>query len=103
MAYVDQNGLILIDEIEASEDVNKLTRTIETMDETLAIINQIVSVNSASEGEVAKTIEASALEMITDIKKQKEAIEAEIKFINETIEKYRIIDEDIKNKINATL
>ena len=101
MAYVDQNGLIQIDEIEASDDVKKLTKAVEILEEALSIINQIISINSASEGELTKTIEFSSKEMINDLTKQKNAIETEIKFISDTIEKYRVLDEEMKNKINA--
>jgi RecA/RadA recombinase len=103
MAYVDQNGLVLIDEIEAGEDVKKLTAALNSMDEALEIINQIANINAAFSGDTANAIEVSSTELIKQVNLQKTAIEEEIRFINEVVTKYQTIDTKMKDQINSTL
>ena len=70
MAYVDQNGLILIDDIEVSEDINKLKNAMNTMMESLELINQIISINSEFKGDIAEAIQTSAIDLTNKIKEQ---------------------------------
>lgn len=103
MAYVDQNGLIMIDEIEAAEDIKKLNAAKDSLEEALAVINNIAGINSTFKGEAANSIEITVTELMKKIALQKKAIEDEIRIINQVIEKYRIIDSNIKNQINSAL
>ena len=103
MAYVDQNGLVMIDEMEAFADVKKLNAAKESLIEALNVINNIASINSAFKGEAATTIEATAVELMNKVNAQKAAIENEIRIINQVVEKYKIIDANLKNQINSTL
>ena len=56
MAYVDENGLILIDDVEIAEDIAKLKSTIDLLDEALEKIKQIQSENSVFMGHTASAI-----------------------------------------------
>ena len=103
MAYVDQSGLILIDEIEAAEDILKLKKTIESMNEALKKLNEIESINSVSKGDAADTVDSVAAELIKQVNNQKLEIEQTIKYINELIEKYKTIDANMKNQINTSV
>lgn len=103
MAYVDQSGLILIDEIEAAEDILKLKKTIESMNEALKKLNEMESINSVSKGDAADTVDSVAAELIKQVNNQKLEIEQTIKYINELIEKYRTIDANMKNQINTSV
>lgn len=103
MAYVDQNGLILIDEIEAAEDVKKLKSALATMEEALELINQIAGINSAFSGDTANAIEISSAELMKQVNQQKAEIEEEIRIINEVVERYQLVDAKMKNQINSTL
>ena len=103
MAYVDQNGLILIDEVEAAEDVKKLRNALTTMEEALEIINQIANINSSFSGDTANAISESSAELMSQVSQQKAEIEEEIRIINEVIDRYQIIDANMKNQINSTL
>lgn len=103
MAYVDQNGLILIDEVEAAEDIKKLKSALASMEEALDLVNQIAGVNSAFSGDTADAIGVSCAELIKQINQQKSQIEDEINFINGVIEKYQNIDANMKNQINSAL
>lgn len=103
MAYVDQNGLVLIDENEAADDIKKLNSAKETMIEALGIINNMVSINSVFKGYVADTINNSAAELNKRVDVQKTAIEEEISFINQVVERYKIIDENMRKKINSSI
>lgn len=103
MAYVDQNGLIMIDEIEASEDVKKLMNAKDAMMEALDIINNMASINSAFRGETADAINVTTTELVKKVNAQKTAIEDEIRYINQVVEKYRTIDANMKNQINSAM
>ena len=103
MAYVDQNGLIMIDEIEAAEDIKKLNEAKESLLDALAVLNNIAGINSAFKGEAANSIETTVTELMKKVDLQKTAIEDEIRTINQVIEKYRIIDSNMKNQINSAL
>lgn len=103
MAYVDQNGLIMIDEVEAAEDIKKLNAAKDSLMEALEIINNIASINSTFKGDAANTIDITVTELIKKINGQKAAIEDEIRIINQVVEKYKTIDANMKNQINSTL
>ena len=103
MAYVDQNGLVLIDEIEAADDIKKLKNALVTLEETLEIVNQIAGINSSFSGDTANAIEVSSAEFINRINQQKTQIENEIKVITDLIAKYQVIDNKMKNQINSAL
>lgn len=103
MAYVDQNGLILIDDVEVSEDINKLKNAMDLMLESLEKINEIISINSEFKGDIAEAIQSSATELTNKINEQKEEVEAEIRYINEVVERYKTIDATMRDQINTTL
>lgn len=103
MAYVDENGLILIDDVEVAEDIQRLNTVLDLLDETLKKINQVASINSGFKGDTAEAIASSSAEMIKKLNEQKEQIEEEIRYINHVVERYKIIDANMKNQINSTL
>lgn len=103
MAYVDQNGLILIDDVEVAEDINKLKTTLSLMEDTLNTINQIISINSNFKGDTASAIEECTVEMVNRVTAQKEEIEEAIRYINQVVEMYKTIDANMRDHINATL
>ena len=103
MAYVDQNGLILIDDIEVAEDITKLKNAMNSMDEALDLLKQMNSINGAFSGDTAEAIASTVDSMIGKINQQKEDIEAEIRYINSVVEMYKTIDANMRDHINSTL
>ena len=103
MAYVDQNGSIMIDEIETAEDIKSLRAVLDILNDTLSKLNQIINVNSAFKGDTAEAIELSTSEIIKRVNQQKDEIEAEIQYINKIVEKYKTIDSNMKNQINSAV
>ena len=103
MAYVDENGLILIDDVEVAEDISKLKLTMTLLDEALASINQMVSINSSFKGDTAIAIDEATTEMLSRISAQKSEIEATINYINRVVERYKTIDANMRDHINSTL
>lgn len=103
MAYVDENGLILIDDVEVAEDLAKLKTTMDLFDEALTLINQIVSINSGFKGDTAEALEAATFEMTKRVTAQKEEIEVAIRYINQVVEMYKTIDANMRDHINTTL
>ena len=99
MAYVDQDGLIMIDEVEASEDIKKLKSALVVMEDALNILNNIVNINGAFKGDTAIAIDTASAELIKKVNEQKTGIENTIEQINSLINKYRAIDMNIKNRI----
>lgn len=102
MVCVDQNGLILIDEVEAAEDNKKLNIALTYMEEAYELVSQIAGVNSAFRGDTADAIGFSCAELLEQINQQKNKIEEEIKYVNEVVEKYKNIDANMKNQIDST-
>ena len=103
MAYVDQNGLILIDDVEVAEDITKLKATMDLMEEALNTINQIISINSGFKGDTAEAIEQATVDMVNRVTAQKDEIEAAIRYINQVVEMYKTIDANMRDHINNTL
>jgi len=103
MAYVDQNGLILIDDVEVAEDITKLRNVIGLMEEALSELNQVIDINSGFKGDTAQAIESSTSEIRNRINAQKEDIEAEIRYITSVVERYKTIDANMRDQINSTL
>ncbi len=103
MAYADQNGLVLISEEEALEDIKKLNIAKETMNEVLASLTQIIDINSASQGDTASAVETSTQLLKNQVSAQIVAIEESIKFISQVVENYKTIDEKMKNQIDSTM
>ncbi len=99
MAYVDQDGLIMIDEVEASEDIKKLKSALEALNDVLDIINNISSINGGFKGNTALTIESATLELVKQVNNQKQGIEDSISLINSLLEKYKTLDSNLKNII----
>ena len=103
MTNMDQSGLVLIDEVEAQEDIVKLKKTVDLMNDALQKLNMIESVNSASKGDVTVAVDNITAELIKQINNQKKEIEYSIKVINELIDKYKNKDASIKNQINSSI
>ncbi len=99
MAYVDQDGLVMIDEVEAFEDIKKLKSALVVMEDALNILNNIVNVNGGFKGDTAVAIDTASAELIKKVTEQKEGIEYTIEQINSLINKYKAIDMNIKNRI----
>lgn len=103
MAYVDENGLILIDDVEVAEDIAKLKTTMDLFDEALSSINQIISINSGFKGDTAQALDEATAEMVKRVTAQKEEIEEAIRYINQVVERYKTIDANMRDQINSTL
>lgn len=102
MAYVDENGLILIDDVEVAEDITKLKTTIDLLEEALEKVKQIQNANSGFMGHTAAAINETSVELINRINAQKEEIETTIGFINRVVERYKAIDAKMRDVINST-
>lgn len=102
MAYVDENGLILIDDVEVAEDITKLKTTLDLLDEALEKIKQIQNTNSGFMGHTAAAIDETSIELINRINEQKEEIETTIGYINRVVERYKTIDAKMRDLINST-
>lgn len=103
MAYVDQNGLVLIDEVEATEDIKKLKDARNLLIEATELINQIVAINSGFKGNTAEAIEFVNVKLLGCINSQINGIEAGEQMINKVVNYYSTVDTNMKDQINANL
>lgn len=99
MAYVDENGLILIDDVEVASDVSKLQAGLNSLNEALEILNNMANINSSFEGCTATAIESSIVDLIKQIESQKEQIEKIIMYIKAVAERYKVIDAKMRDYI----
>ena len=100
MSYTDGNGLILIDEVAAANDIAKLESAKIKVDETLNYVNQIIVLNSELSGATATAINDSATLYKTRLETQRANIEITISNIRKTVEIYHAIDSRMKDHIN---
>ena len=102
MAYVDTNGLILIDEVEVAEDIKRLQSVLDIMNEVLETVNSIENINSTFDGPTASAITFSTDALREKLTNQKTEIEEEIAYINAVVTRYQEIDRKMRDLINSS-
>lgn len=100
MALYDENGKITIDDIAAGEDVKRIKDAIAKIDETKAAIEQIKNQSETFSGEAASSMLETSQVLVNALRELEEQLEQQIKFINRTVERYKQLDAEVKNKIN---
>ena len=99
MALKDSSGKITIDEVAAQQDVQKLLRAIEILENAKKAIENLINQAADEKGLTAKAIESKAIEMknyiVTMINKLRESES----FINNTVSHYQEVDRLLKEAI----
>lgn len=100
MAFKDANGRITIDEVAAQKDIANIRATIQYLQAARDSLNEIMYQSQSFSGRTAVGIEESSLQLIKEYDKMIHQLNDTVTNITNTVEKYRKIDEDLKNYIN---
>ena len=101
MAYLDKNGLILIDDVAADSDVKKLKDAKAKLQTALNSIGNITTLNSELSGPTATAITETSQVLKSYLEIQIANIDTTIGNINGTVNKYKTIDSDLSSKFGA--
>ena len=98
MAYHDYNGRITIDDAVAARDIRKIKSAIEKLNDASNSMNQLLSVSSEIKGHTGNAIQSRAQEQ----KRQLDAmLNQTCNAINQTVQKYKRLDREVKAAIEA--
>ena len=100
MAFKDSNGRITIDEVAAQKDINNIKAAILDLQAARDSLNEIMYQAQSFSGRTAVGIEESSLQLIKEYDKMIQQLNETATTIANTVEKYRKIDEDLKNYIS---
>ena len=100
MAFRDANGRITIDEVAAQRDIANIRAAIQDLQEARASLNEIRCQAQSFSGKTAISISDYSARLILEYDKLISQLEESESLINQTIAKYKKIDEDVKNIIN---
>ena len=100
MAFKDSNGRITIDELAAQKDINNIKAAILDLQAARDSLNEIMYQAQSLSGRTAVGIEESSLQLIKEYDKMIQQLNETATTIANTVEKYRKIDEDLKNYIS---
>ncbi|MGN0165882.1 MAG: hypothetical protein ACI39R_06835 [Lachnospiraceae bacterium] len=99
MAICDAGGMILIDEVEAQNDINNLNKSNESLKEALEVMNTINIQAEEFEGNVGKALSENAVEFKNKITALIQEVEESVRLIQQTVAKYQQIDTSLKEQI----
>jgi type VII secretion effector (TIGR04197 family) len=101
MAYHDYNGKITIDDTAAARDVRKIQSAIEKLNDAGDSMMQLMSAASEIKGNTGNAIQSRAQEQ----KRQLDALISNLNqtcnAINQTVEKYKRLDREVKAAIES--
>ena len=100
MAFKDANGRITIDDIAAQRDIANIRAAIQDLEAARDSLNEIRYQAQSFSGKTASGIEESSLQLIREYDKMIQQLNNTVTTITGTVEKYKKIDEDLKNYIN---
>lgn len=100
MAYHDEKGRITIDEQAAAKDVKRLQESVEVLKRSRAAID-VLSKEYYMQGAVAFAIVNKAEQTKRDLSDMIAKLEETISFIQKTVRHYQLLDEQIKQAIQA--
>ena len=100
MAFKDSNGRITIDEVAAQKDINNIKAAILDLQAARDSLNEIMYQAQSFSGRTAVGIEESSLQLIKEYDNMIRQLNETATTIANTVEKYRKIDEDLKNYIS---
>ncbi len=96
MAYRDYNGQITIDEVAAKNDVRRINEAISKLEASKNSMNQLIQQSNEMKGATAQAIEAKASELKRQIEALINTLNQEAYAINQTVAKYKRLDQEVK-------
>lgn len=100
MAFRDSNGKITIDEVAAQKDINHINAAIQDLQAARDSLNEIMHQAQSFSGRTAVSMTEASLQLIREYDRLIRQLNETVTTITNTVEKYRRIDESLKNYIN---
>lgn len=100
MAFKDANGRITIDEVAAQRDIANIQAAIEDLKLARDSVKEIRYQSQSFSGKTAIALEGSSGSLTAEYDKMITQLEETVSLIIAIVEKYRRIDEEVKNMIN---
>lgn len=102
MAYYDENGRIIIDEVAAQADIRRIETAIASLNNSKKAINNLIQQATSEQGQTSSTIIEKATEMRNQIDAMIARLSETASFISRTVAHYQWVDQKIKEAINAS-
>lgn len=99
MAFKDSNGRITIDEAAAQKDIANIRAAIQDLQAARDSLNEIMYQSQSFAGNTALGIEGSSRQLINEYDRLIGQLQSTVATISSTVEKYRKIDDELKNYI----
>ena len=103
MAYRDYNGKITIDEVAAKNDVKKINAAIAKLETARNSVNQLMQQSSVMKGETGQAIVSKSGEMKRNLDALINNLRQEVTAINQTVAKYKRLDQQVKAAIQRSM
>ena len=102
MAYRDQNGKITIDEKAAQKDIYQINMSIERLEKARKALNDLIQQSASMHGKMGSAIVEKGSGLLNDINTLIQNLYQEKKAIEQTVAKYRRIDQQVKAAIQSS-
>ena len=99
MAFKDANGRITIDETAVQKDIANIRAAIQDLQAARDSLNEIMYQSQSFAGSTALGIEGSSRQLINEYDRLIGQLQGTVATISSTVEKYRKIDDELKNYI----
>lgn len=100
MAFRDSNGKITIDEVAAQKDINHINAAIQDLQAARDSLNEIMHQAQSFSGRTAVGMTECSARLIKEYDSLIRQLKGSADLIQNTVEKYKKIDEEVKNLIN---
>lgn len=100
MAFRDSNGKITIDEVAAQKDINYINAAIQDLQAARDSLNEIMHQAQSFSGRTAVSMTECSARLIKEYDSLISQLKNSTDLIQNTVEKYKKIDEEVKNLIN---
>lgn len=101
MAYHDYNGKITIDDVAAARDIQKIRTAMDKLDSARNSMSQLITFASEIKGHTGNAIQSRAQEQKRQLDTMISNLNQTCNAINQTVEKYKRLDREVKAAIEA--
>lgn len=99
MAYRDYNGKITIDETAARNDIRKINAAIAKLEAARNSVNHLIQQASSMKGQTGQAIVSKSGELQKQLNDLIGNLSTEVTAINQTVAKYKRLDQQVKAAI----
>lgn len=101
MAYHDYNGKITIDDVAAARDIQKIRTAMDKLDSARNSMSQLITFASEIKGYTGNAIQSRAQEQKRQLDTMISNLNQTCNAIDQTVEKYKRLDREVKAAIEA--